>query len=143
MKMLLLAVIAIATAFVLPTVSKAQAARGFPQVLPLVAGDTVVNTATITRKLPAFTGGYSALQLQVDFATNTGTRAGTLMLLASTDGTNYKQVDSSRVVVNALVSPQFVITGPPLAYYELSFTGSGTQSSTWSIWYRTPIYQTQ
>lgn len=122
--------------------ASAQAARGFPQKLPLAAGDTAVNTTPISRVILNLSGGYSGLQIQVPFTSNSGTLAGTLTLLGSTDGVHYIQVDSTRTVNTTLTAPQFYITTPPLAHYKLSFTGTGTQSSTWTIWYRTPVYQT-
>lgn len=121
--------------------ASAQAARGFAQKLPLQAGDTVTNTGTITRLLPSLSGGYSGYQIQVVDSSLTGTNAGTLELLGSLDNIHFNQVDSTRVILPWRHTPIFNIVGPPLNYYELVRTGSGTMESTWTIWYRTPIYQ--
>lgn len=124
------------------TIFTASAQKGVAVALPLAAGDTAVNTTPITRSMPTFSGGYSALQIQVTFASNSGTLAGTLKLMGSLDGVNYTQVDSSRTVNTTLVAPIFNEPGAPLNYYKVTFTGTGTQSSTWTIRYRDPVYQT-
>lgn len=120
----------------------ANAQIGFSKALPLQAGDTVVNTATITRLLPTLTGGYSGLQIQVECLNISGTQAGTVSLYGSVDGSEYYQVDSTRNIMVWRTAPIFSIVGPPWNYYKVSETGVGTMTSQWVIWYRTPVHQT-
>lgn len=98
-------------------------------LLPLVAGDTIVNTGTVTKTLPPLTAGYAGVMIQCNLTKISGTGAGTAQLQVSLDGTNYTNSGSAYTITNvASQFPQFTITAPVPVYARILFTGSGTES---------------
>lgn len=98
-------------------------------VLPLVLGDTIVNTGTVTKTLPALTAAYSGTILQVNFVKISGTGAGTAQLQTSLDGVNYLNSGSAYTITNTFPqNTQFSISPPVPVYARILFTGSGTES---------------
>lgn len=110
--------------------------------MPLVAGDTIVNTGTVTKTLPSLTGGYSGVYIAILLTKISGTGAGTVQLQASLDGTNYFNVGSASTITN--VASQvfgFTNTAPVPVYLQLLCTGSGTESVQVNVSYVRRKYQ--
>jgi hypothetical protein len=119
----------------------AHAQIGSAIKLPLKAGDTILNAGT-TNRVIKFTGGYSGANIQVNVTLVSGTGAGTLTLLSSLDGVNYKVVGSPYTITNVGVqSAPFTVTAPLPTYLKIAGAGSGTQLAVLSYWYNDPIYQ--
>ena len=124
-------------------VATASAQNGMAKMMPLTAGDTVVNTAVITKILPTVTGGYSGLVIQPQTVVITGTLAGTMQLFASADGVDYQQqVDSTRNIMGWRPAPIWYVPYPHANFYKLVFTGAGTETAQWNIYYRYALFQT-
>lgn len=121
--------------------SFAQAQRAI--LMPLVAGDTIVNTGTVTKLLPALTAGYSGVSIQANLAKISGTGAGTAQLQISLDGTNFVNSGSAFTITNvAAQSASFTISSPVPVYAQILFTGSGTESVQVRIYYVARKYGT-
>lgn len=111
--------------------------------MPLVLGDTIVNTGTVTKLLPPFTAGYSGVSIQANLAKISGTGAGTAQLQISLDGTNFVNSGSAFTITNvAAQSASFTISTPVPVYAQLLFTGSGTESVQVRIYYVARKYGT-
>jgi hypothetical protein len=130
--------IAVLLAFVVLTFSvKAQ----FSTLLPLVAGDTIVNTGTVTKTVTVTTGP-SGLFLQANLTKISGTGAGTAQLQLSLDNVNFVNSGSAYTITNtASQACQFSVASPVAQYVRILFTGSGTESVQVRIYYRAPKYQ--
>jgi hypothetical protein len=72
----------------------AHAQTGTASAFPLIAGDTLVNTDTVFKKIP-ITAGYSSMGVQVNLKKGTGTLGGKVYLYTSLDGANYLLTDSA------------------------------------------------
>ena len=117
------------------------AQKGSAVKLPILTGDTIVNTGT-TSKVLKFTGAYSGTTLQVNVSLVSGTGAGTLTLSGSLDGVNYKTIGSAYTITNtATQAAQFTVTAPLPTFIKVSGVGSGTEVAALSYWYNTPVYQ--
>lgn len=105
--------------------------------MPLAAGDTVVNTATIT-KVFAITGDYKGIVVQAKWTEISGTTAGTIKMQASLDGTLYTDVASQTGSATDVASGQllFYATAPLARYYKVTWTGTGTMSDVLTVRYR-------
>lgn len=111
-------------------------------VLPLVLGDTIVNTGTVTKTLPVLTASYSGLILQVNFTKISGTGAGTAQLQTSLDGVNYLNSGSAYTITNTFPqNTQFSVASPVPVYARVLFTGSGTESVVPTVYYVPRKYQ--
>lgn len=109
--------------------------------LPLVAGDTIVNTGTVT-KTQQFTSGPSGVILQANLTKISGTGAGTAQLQISLDGVNFVNSGSAFTITNvASQSTTFSVAAPVPQYLRILFTGSGTESVQVKVLYRAPKYQ--
>lgn len=118
------------------------AQKGAAVRLPILTGDTIVNTGT-TSKVIKFTGGYIGSVIQIDVALVSGTGAGTLTLSGSLDGVIYKTIGSAYTITNtASQAAQFTVTGPLPTFIKVAGAGSGTEVAALTYWYNTPIYQT-
>lgn len=122
----------------------ALAFAGFAQdavLLPLAAGDTIVNTGTST-KIFNTTAGQSGLYLQVVFNKISGTAAGTMQLSGSLDGTNYVNIGSAYTITNVTAQSTVIsIVTPVPKYLKFLSTGSGTEAVQVRYYYRSPKYQ--
>jgi hypothetical protein len=105
------------------------------------AVDSVTNAGTTYLTSGAVTGTKAIVSVQVTAAEISGTTAGTLSLLGSLDGTNFKAATLAEVstAVNTytatdVTSQTFIwrITGNPYKYYRVSWTGTGTMLDTFS-----------
>lgn len=125
--------------FILITFLAALALAGQAQrasVMPLILGDTIVNTGTVTKTLPPLTASYSGLILQVNYVKISGTGAGTAQLQISLDGTNYTNSGSAYTITNTFPqSNQFTVAAPLGVYARILFTGSGTESVVPTVYY--------
>jgi hypothetical protein len=122
MKRLLLAV---ALVIGMVTASCAQSAT----LMPLIAGDTVVNAGTVTKTFTA-TAGYSAIGVQPVITKISGTVAGTAILYYSLDGTNYLPAGDTLTLANVTTNTAlFAKVTAPAVYYRIVVTGSGTMSA--------------
>ncbi|MDB5288536.1 MAG: hypothetical protein JWR05_3485 [Mucilaginibacter sp.] len=118
------------------------AQKGSAVKLPLIAGDTIVNTGTTSRVIK-FTGGYNGAVLQINVALASGTGAGTLTLMGSLDGVNYKTIGSAYTITNtASQSAQFTVTAPLPTFIKVAGAGSGTEVAILTYWYNDPLFQT-
>lgn len=118
------------------------AQKGAAVRLPIILGDTIVNTGT-TSKVIKYTGGYSGTVLQIDVALVSGTGAGTLTLSGSQDGVIYKTIGSAYTITNtASQAAQFTVVAPLPTFIKVAGAGSGTEVAALTYWYNTPIYQT-
>lgn len=112
--------------------------------MPLVAGDTVITSAsvdTVFKLLPA-TAGYSALGIQVNATKVSGTITAKAYLYSSLDGVKYNLTDSATAFANSagLQSVWFTKTGGiPYTYYQVQVRQPGISGSTESlairVWY--------
>lgn len=119
----------------------AQAQKGSAVKLPLAPGDTIVNTGVST-KVIKYTGGYNGSAIQVVLTKLSGTGAGTLIIEGCNDGVNYKPIGSAYTITDVAVQTQtFYVLAPLPTYIHAKATGSGTESVVMSVWYNTPIYQ--
>lgn len=123
-------------AFVVPAISQVQSLKSDYTL----TSDTVVNAGTsyLTSPLIKSDGNVS---VQVVCTKISGTVAGTISLLGSIDGTNYKAltVEEASTAVNTytatdVASQNFIwrIKGNPVQYYRVSWTGTGTMSASFS-----------
>lgn len=113
-------------------------------ILPLVAGDTIVNTGTVTKTLPVITGGFSGVYIGATLSKISGTGAGTAQLQASVDGTNYFNVGSAFTITNVATQvANFSVSAPVPPYLQILFTGSGTESVAVKVYYVYRKYQSQ
>lgn len=100
--------------------------------------DTVTNAGTRIQK-GAIAGYQDVVSIQVNLVSKTGTPAGVVRLLGSDDGLKFVRInatDSLLVDANHL-NKIFVVTPHAYTYYQASFIGSGTQSTTlqtFAIW---------
>lgn len=109
--------------------------------LPLVAGDTIVNTGVVKKTLK-LTGGYSGSAIQVVLAKISGTGAGSVIIQGSNDGVNYKAIGSAYTITDVTTQSQvFYVTSPLPTYVQVQATGSGTEAVQLSVWYNTKLYQ--
>jgi hypothetical protein len=102
----------------------------------MVAGDTVVNTATVSKPIRT-TGAYSAAGIQIVITKISGTVAGTTKLQGSINGTNWEDIGSAFTHTDvASQAKLFAISdGVPYTYLRTTSTGSGTMSASVAICY--------
>lgn len=111
-------------------------------LMPLSAGDTVVNTGTVTKTLPVITTGGSGIVIGATLTKISGTGAGTAQLQTSMDGTNFVNSGSAYTITNvAAQACLFTTVAPVPAYLRVLFTGSGTEAVQVRVYYRSPKYQ--
>lgn len=122
-------------------ISYAQFSRGYQ--MPVVAGDTIVNTGSVTKTFTA-TGGYSKVSVQINVQKVSGTPAGNVVLYGSLDGVNYTSLGDTLKLSNVTTvqTATFAIDGAPYVYYQVSGTGTGTMVAGVSVWYLLRKYLT-
>ena len=110
-------------------------------LMPLVAGDTITNTGTVS-KVVTVTSGSSGIYLQAIIKLLSGTGAGTAQLMGSLDGINFTNIGSAYTITNTTTqNAVFSIVAPVPQYVKILFTGSGTESAQVRVYYRSPRYQ--
>lgn len=97
---------------------------------PLAAGDTVVNTAAVSKAFAA-TGHYKGITVNPKYTKISGTVAGTIKLQASFDGTVWIDVASQTASATDVASNQFIwyVAAPLAPRYRVLWTGTGTMSA--------------
>lgn len=121
-------------------------AKGQATIVDMLSGTstvtgTVTNTGTDFLTSPVVLGNKNNVSVQFTVTKVSGTVAGTVSLLVSLDGTNFK----AATLVNAstalhtftatdVASQNFVwaLTSNPYAYYRVSYTGTGTMAATFT-----------
>lgn len=128
-KMILIVLIAIGFAF--------NASSQRASATTLIAGDTVVNTAAVTKVLPVLTAGYAGAYIVAEVTKISGTVGGTIGIYASNDGTTYVQIGSDQTVTNTAGTKGYVfsVAAPVPVYLKVVHTGTGTMSSSLIIRY--------
>lgn len=120
-------------------------ASSFAQVstlMPLILGDTIANTGTVTKTLPRITDAPSGVALFTVLNKISGTGAGTAQLQVSLDGTNYVNSGSAFTITNVTTQATvFTVPAPVFEYVRVLFTGSGTESVQVRMYYRKTRYQ--
>src|SRR5690242_3170110 len=101
-----------------------------------IAGDTLVNTATVNKQYTT-SGSYQAAGIQITLTKISGTVAGTTKLQGSINGTAWEDIGSAFTHTDvASQSKLFAVTGGvPYVYLRTTSTGSGTMSAKISICY--------
>lgn len=98
-------------------------------VFPLVAGDTVINTATVSKVFRA-TAGYTGVAIQVVGTKISGTVGGTIGIYGSMDGVNYDLIGSAYTATDVASNiKSFYIQAPLPPYIRVSWIGTGTMSA--------------
>ena len=103
-------------------------------VMPLIAGDTAVNTTAVTKAVPV-TAGYSVAGFQPVLTKISGTVAGKTYLLARLDGTNWVRQDS---ITNLDITTNTTLwskANPAGTQYAVQVVGTGTMSAQLRVWY--------
>jgi hypothetical protein len=103
--------------------------------------DTVTNAATSILTSGLVSSGSTTATVQVNITELSGTTAGTLTLFGSIDGTNFIALTDATAVpaiatktATDVASQSFLwrVTGNPMRYYRVSWTGSGTMAATFN-----------
>lgn len=106
-----------------------------PTLMPLIAGDTVVNTATVNKVFTA-SAGYRDIGVQAVITKISGTAGGTATFQGSLDNTNWENIGSAYTITDvASQAKAFTQTGNPYHYYRVKFTGTGTMSVQVRVYY--------
>jgi hypothetical protein len=103
-----------------------------------ITRDTVVNTATVTwtsARIPSTAG--ASVTLYVSVTKISGTVGGTLTLMGSQDGTNFKALNTAETqtalatitATDATNTYHWRLNTNPFPFYRLSWTGTGTMSA--------------
>ena len=110
-----------------------------------LASGTLTNTATLTSPVVTVTSSYNAITFQVKAVNVSGTTAGTSILKASVDGTNYVTINNADGLVKGYPNDTLTVTNgvvwnivvqdAPWKYYQISTTGTNTQVTTVSYKY--------
>jgi hypothetical protein len=98
--------------------------------LVILGSDTIVNTATVS-VTQTFKLTYAVASFQAVVTKVSGTVAGTIILEASNDGTNYAaiSVDTLNLTNVATNTKLWAVTSVPYKYYRLKGTGIGTMAA--------------
>lgn len=139
--------IALSLTLFVGVVAKAQSAY-FVSTTTGKTLDTVTNAGARSQKL-AVAGFQNVVALQINLAQLTGTAAGFVRVYGSEDGLSFVRIptvvagnttaiDSMEVANNAVgLHKIFIIPVHAYTFYQVTFTGSGTQTTTlqtFAIW---------
>lgn len=111
-----------------------------------ITSDTVVNTATVYLTSPAIvSAAATSTTIWIAVTKISGTVGGTVTLLGSLDGTNYKAIntvdtqtaEATITATDASNTYHYRLAGSPFPYYRVSWTGTGTMSAS----FRAQIYR--
>ncbi len=107
-------------------------------LMPLVAGDTVVNAGVVTKGFTV-TAGYSVVGIQVVLTKISGTVAGTITPQVSLDGTNYITLPGATAHTNTDVTTNsnawYITGGVPWTYIRVRCAGGTTMSAQLRVYY--------
>jgi hypothetical protein len=108
---------------------------------PLVAGDTVVNAATVSKLVTQATDGYQGIVVHALGTKISGTVGGTIGIYGSGDGTNYDLIGSTYTATDvASQQKTFYVSGPLPQYIQCRWIGTGTMSAKLTVKYRLTRY---
>lgn len=102
--------------------------------------DTVTNTATVYLTSGRIAGTDGITTVQVNVTKISGTVGGTISLLGSLDGTNYKALNTAETqtalatvtATDATNVYHWRLSASPFIFYRVSWTGTGTMSASFS-----------
>lgn len=128
----------IALLFVSTLVSMAQSREYDLKSVFALTRDTVVNTATITltsARIPSAAG--ASVTVYISVTKISGTVGGTLTLMGSHDGTNFKALNTAETqtalatitATDATNTYHWRLNSNPFPYLRVSWTGTGTMSA--------------
>lgn len=129
--------------FSTPAVSQASNNEQSLKSIYSLTSDTVTNTATIYLTSTRVSSTNSLSQqttVQVNVTKISGTVGGTISLLGSLDGTNFKALNTIETqtalatitATDASNVYHWRLTGSPFLYYRVSWTGTGTMSASFT-----------
>lgn len=132
-------ILSLAFTFALNVQSFGQRKAFYNTGYPTILSDTVTNTATNTLgNILAINTVGSSVTIQVVATKISGTVAGTISLQGSLDGANFKALtiaEASTAIptftATDVASQTFIwrITGNPVPFYRISWTGAGTMAA--------------
>jgi len=128
-------------ALALGVTAKAQLITFYQPLGTNVASDTVTNSATNYLTSREIVGYKNAVVVQVVVTKISGTVGGTISLLGSVDGTNFKALNTEETqtalatitATDASNVYHWRIKGNPFAKYRVSWTGTGTMAASFSV----------
>jgi len=107
-----------------------------------LTSDTVTNTGTVYLSTPVKMGPGTSASTTIWVAVTkiSGTVGGTISLLGSLDGTNYKALNTmgtqtamaTITATDASNTYHWYLTGSPFQYYRVSWTGTGTMAASFT-----------
>jgi len=112
-----------------------------------VTYDTVTNTGTNYLTNRYITSGQAqTVTIQWNAVKTSGTVAGTVTLMGSLDGLNFKAITGNKLIGNEAIATftptdvatqttSWVLQGNPFPWYRVSWTGAGTMVATQSVVY--------
>lgn len=109
-----------------------------PVLMPLVAGDTIVNTGTVN-KVFTTSGAPQVVGIQVVVTKISGTVGGTVTPQVSMDGTNYLTLPGASALTNTDQTTNTAVWsftgGVPWKYFRVRGAGTGTMSAVMRVYY--------
>lgn len=105
-------------------------------LMPLVAGDTIVNGAAVSKVIP-ISAGYSGIAIQPVITKISGTVGGTVVIWGSLDGVNYKSLATliASMANQTTNTDVYTLATAPYTYLKVVSTGTGTMSAKVRIYY--------
>lgn len=141
---LIASILCVAAIFTVKPASAQTSAFGSGLLIPLAAGDTLVNVDSVMKFITT-TAGYQVVGIHALVNKISGTPAGKLILMGGDDGVNYLESDSMTLVtppVNSATTPtaflegQITKTSAPFSHYLIMVTNTASTSSAQvRIWY--------
>ena len=132
----LLFLLALVSSFIVVTPVAVNAQQ--PVLMPLVAGDTVVNAGAVN-KVFTVTAGYSVVGIQFVLTKISGLVAGTTTPQVSLDGTNYITLPGATAHTNTDVTTNtnvwYIAGGVPWKFIRVRSVGTGTMSAQLRVYY--------
>ncbi len=122
------------------SVAQAQLVTLYQPLGTNIASDTVTNTATNYLTSGTISGYKNVVSVQVIVTKISGTVGGTISLLGSVDGTNYKALNTrdtqtavaTITATDASAVYHWRITGNDFQKYRVSWTGTGTMAASFT-----------
>lgn len=118
----------------LTTAVSAQFTRA--KELTIVSADTLANTDTTTKLIPALTNGFNGIIIKPTVTKLSGTAAGKIYLYESLDGVDYGSAVDSLVLTNQTTNhTMWKRTAPLPVYYKIIGYSSGSVSEVLKVSY--------
>lgn len=104
--------------------------------------DTVTNTATVVLTSPQILASKNTIGIQINVTKISGTVGGTISLLGSIDGVNYKALNTTEsqtalatiTATDATNTYTYRLTSNHYLYYRVSWTGTGTMAASFNAY---------